>query len=372
MISRASLLVAVAAFAIAIFYAAVADSYAVFLIATISLTAIACIGLNVLLGLAGQISLGHIGFMAIGAYTTVLLMEKAGWPYLAATAGAIVLVSIVGGLLALPALRVRGPYLAMVTIAFGFIVEHVTIEWRDLTGGGNGLMLSAPPSVFGYALSERSLAIAGIVLVFAGLFLFERLKRSGWGYAMRAARDTEVATRSLGIDLVQVRAVAFVISAAAMALAGALFAPLQGYISPSSFPFLQSVLLLFGVMVGGAGSALGPVIGAALVVLLPEALSDLAEYRLLAFGVLLFVVLRAAPSGIVGLVEQLAAKFRPARKPVAEPAIAAAHVDAAILETHNAAGLDVTDLSISFGGVRAVQGVSFRAEIGRASCRERV
>ncbi|MFX9265442.1 branched-chain amino acid ABC transporter permease, partial [Acinetobacter baumannii] len=89
-----------------------------FLIATISLTAIACIGLNVLLGLAGQISLGHIGFMAIGAYTTVLLMEKAGWPYLAATAGAIVLVSIVGGLLALPALRVRGPYLAMVTIAF--------------------------------------------------------------------------------------------------------------------------------------------------------------------------------------------------------------------------------------------------------------
>ena len=364
MTSRASLLVAVAAFAIAIGYAAVADSYSVFLIATISLTAIGCIGLNVLLGLAGQISLGHIGFMAIGAYTTVLLMEKAGWPYLAATAGAIVLVSIVGGLLAMPALRVRGPYLAMVTIAFGFIVEHVTIEWRDLTGGGNGLMLSAPPSVFGYTLSERSLAIAGVVLVFAGLILFERLKRSGWGYAMRAARDTEVATRSLGIDLVQVRAVAFVISAAAMALAGALFAPLQGYISPSSFPFLQSVLLLFAVMVGGAGSVLGPVIGAALVVLLPEALSDLAEYRLLAFGVLLFVVLRAAPSGIVGLLEQLAAKFLPARKPVAEPAIAAAETDAAILETHNAAGLDVTDLSISFGGVRAVQGVSFKAAPG--------
>ncbi|HEX7920684.1 MAG TPA: ATP-binding cassette domain-containing protein, partial [Bradyrhizobium sp.] len=364
MTSRASLLVAVAAFAIAIGYAAVADSYSVFLIATISLTAIGCIGLNVLLGLAGQISLGHIGFMAIGAYTTVLLMEKAGWPYLAATAGAIVLVSIVGGLLAMPALRVRGPYLAMVTIAFGFIVEHVTIEWRDLTGGGNGLMLSAPPSVFGYALSERSLAIAGVVLVFVGLILFERLKRSGWGYAMRAARDTEVATRSLGIDLVQVRAVAFVISAAAMALAGALFAPLQGYISPSSFPFLQSVLLLFAVMVGGAGSVLGPVIGAALVVLLPEALSDLAEYRLLAFGVLLFVVLRAAPSGIVGLVEQLAAKFLPARKTVAEPAIAAAETGAAILETHNAAGLDVTDLSISFGGVRAVQGVSFKAAPG--------
>ena len=260
MTSRASLLAGLIALAAVLGYAAIADSYSVFLIATISLTAIACIGLNVLLGLAGQISLGHVGFMAIGAYATVLLMEKAGWPYLAATAASIVLVSIIGGLLAMPALRVRGPYLAMVTIAFGFIVEHVTIEWQSFTGGGNGLILSTPVTVFGYPLSERSLAIAGAILVFVGVVLFDRLKRSGWGYAMRAARDSEVATRSVGIDLVSVRTMAFVISAAAMALAGALFAPLQGYISPSSFPFLQSILLLFAVMIGGAGSAIGSVI----------------------------------------------------------------------------------------------------------------
>jgi branched-chain amino acid transport system ATP-binding protein len=362
MTSRVSVLAAVTALVAAIVYAAVADSYGVFLIATIALTAIACIGLNVLLGLAGQISLGHIGFMAIGAYTTVLLMEKAGWPYLASTAAAIVLVGVVGGLLAMPALRVRGPYLAMVTIAFGFIVEHGTIEWRDLTGGGNGLILSVPPTVFGFQLSERSLAIAGIVLVFAGLILFERLKRSGWGYAMRAASDAEVATRSIGIDLVRVRTVAFIISAAAMALAGALFAPLQGYISPSSFPFLQSILLLFGVMVGGAGSTLGPVIGAVLVVLLPELLSDLAEYRLLAFGVLLFAVLRVAPSGIVGLIEQLAAKFLPAR---AKAKAATAGVEPAAdlgIGNSGSSRLEVTNLSISFGGVRAVQDVSFTAE----------
>ena len=364
MTSRVSVLAAVVALTAAVGYAVVADSYAVFLIATISLTAIACIGLNVLLGLAGQISLGHIGFMAIGAYTTVLLMEKAGWPYLAATAAAIVLVSVVGGLLAMPALRVRGPYLAMVTIAFGFIVEHGTIEWRDLTGGGNGLILTAPPAVFGLQLSERHLAIVGIVLVFAGLILFERLKRSGWGYAMRAARDTEVATRSIGIDLVHVRTVAFVISAAAMALAGALFAPLQGYISPSSFPFLQSILLLFGVMVGGAGSTLGPVIGAALVVLLPELLSDLAEYRLLAFGILLFAVLRVAPSGIVGLIEQLTAKFLPAASKAGATAINAETATDLGIGNNSRSRLDVTDLSISFGGVRAVQNVSFTAEPG--------
>jgi branched-chain amino acid transport system ATP-binding protein len=362
MTSRVSVLAAVAALVAATVYAAFADSYGVFLIATIALTAIACIGLNVLLGLAGQISLGHIGFMAIGAYTTVLLMEKAGWSYLASTAAAIVLVGVVGGLLAMPALRVRGPYLAMVTIAFGFIVEHGTIEWRDLTGGGNGLVLSVPPTVFGLQLSERSLAIAGIVLVFAGVILFERLKRSGWGYAMRAARDTEVATRSIGIDLVRVRTVAFVISAAAMALAGALFAPLQGYISPSSFPFLQSILLLFGVMVGGAGSTLGPVIGAALVVLLPELLSDLAEYRLLAFGVLLFAVLRVAPSGIVGLLEQLAAKFLPALSTTGATADSVEPVAELGIENSSPSRLDVTNLSISFGGVRAVQDVSFTAE----------
>lgn len=368
MTARASFLAAAALVAI-LGYTAVADSYAVFLIATIALTAIACIGLNVLLGLAGQISLGHIGFMAIGAYTTVLLMEKAGWPYLAATGAGIVLVSIVGGLLAMPALRVRGPYLAMVTIAFGFIVEHGTVEWRDLTGGGNGLVLTTPPDIFGLPLNERGLAIASVVLMFAGVILFDRLKRSGWGYAMRAARDSEVATRSIGIDLVSVRTMAFVISAAAMALAGSLFAPLQGYISPSSFPFLQSILLLFGVMIGGAGSALGPIIGALLVVLLPELLSDLAEYRLLAFGLLLFAVLRVAPNGIAGLVSQLIAKFFPAASAQHE---AAEHStigspDAALRVASGAPSVDVNDLSIAFGGVRAVQNVSFTAQPGHVT-----
>lgn len=367
MTSRTSFLAGLVALAAVLGYAAIADSYSVFLIATISLTAIACIGLNVLLGLAGQISLGHVGFMAIGAYATVLLMEKAGWPYLAATAASIVLVSIIGGLLAMPALRVRGPYLAMVTIAFGFIVEHVTIEWQSFTGGGNGLILSTPVTVFGYPLSERSLAIAGAILVFVGVVLFDRLKRSGWGYAMRAARDSEVATRSVGIDLVSVRTMAFVISAAAMALAGALFAPLQGYISPSSFPFLQSILLLFAVMIGGAGSAIGPIIGAALVVLLPEVLADLAEYRLLAFGLLLFAVLRLAPNGAAGLIAQLAGKFFGASPAVADRLAAATGAPGTRLRIEASSPLDVSDLSISFGGVKAVQHIAFTAEPGHVT-----
>jgi ABC-type branched-subunit amino acid transport system ATPase component/ABC-type branched-subunit amino acid transport system permease subunit len=364
MTSRLSFLAGAVALAATLAYTSTADSYGVFLIATVALTALACIGLNVLLGLAGQISLGHIGFMAIGAYTTVLLMEKAGWPYLAATAAGIVLVSIIGAMLAMPALRVRGPYLAMVTIAFGFIVEHGTVEWKDLTGGGNGLIITNPPSIAGMVLSERNLAMIGVVLVAVATWLFVRLKNSGWGYAMRAARDSEVATRSVGIDLVIVRTMAFVISAAMMAVAGSLFAPLQGYISPSSFPFLQSILLLFAVMIGGAGSAIGPIIGALLVVLLPELLSGLAEYRLLAFGLLLFAVLRLAPNGIAGLLEQVIGLVMPSARATSN---AAASDPEAKLRVTASNPLDVSDLSIAFGGVKAVQNVTFAAEPGRVT-----
>jgi ABC-type branched-subunit amino acid transport system ATPase component/ABC-type branched-subunit amino acid transport system permease subunit len=343
-------------------YTAVADSYGVFLVATTALTAIACIGLNVLLGLAGQVSLGHVGFMAIGAYTTGLLMGNAGWPFLAAAAAGILLAGAVGGILAMPALRVRGPYLAMMTIAFGFIVEHGAVEWRELTGGGNGLILTAAPTLLGMPLSERGLAVLGVVLASVALVLFDRLKASGWGYAMRAARDSETAARSIGVDLVYVRTAAFVISAGAAALAGALFAPLNGFISPSSFPFLQSILFLLAVMVGGAGTTIGPVIGAAVVVLLPEMLAGLAEYRLLMFGVLLFAVLRLAPSGIAGTVAHL---FRRTEKAVGVPAPSA---DIALTlpprsERGNNA-VAVEGLAVAFGGVRAVENLSFVAADG--------
>jgi branched-chain amino acid transport system ATP-binding protein len=353
----------VAALAAALAYVAVADSYGVFLVATTALTAIACVGLNVLLGLAGQVSLGHVGFVAIGAYATGLLMENAGWSFWAAAAAGIVLAAVVGGLLAMPALRVRGPYLAMMTIAFGFIVEHGAVEWRDLTGGGNGLILTKAPTLFGAPLTERGLATVSVLLVAAALILFERLKASGWGYAMRAARDSETAAGSVGVDLVQVRTAAFMISAGAAALAGAIFAPLNGFISPSSFPFLQSILFLLAVMVGGAGTTIGAVLGAAVVVLLPEVLAGFAEYRLLMFGILLLAVLRLAPTGIAGTIERLGKSVMRVASVRAPPKAAPPpHPPERTGEP-----LAVEGLSIAFGGVRAVQEVSLDAEAGRVT-----
>jgi ABC-type branched-subunit amino acid transport system permease subunit len=137
----------------------IADGYQLFVIATVGLTAIVGLGLNVLLGLAGQVSLGHVGFYAIGAYTIAILTTKAGLSFWIALPIAGVLSAVVGTILAIPSLRVRGPYLAMITIAFGFIIEHGAVEWRNLTGGANGILNIPDPSLFGLKLDDRPLAI---------------------------------------------------------------------------------------------------------------------------------------------------------------------------------------------------------------------
>jgi ABC-type branched-subunit amino acid transport system ATPase component/branched-subunit amino acid ABC-type transport system permease component len=267
---------------------------------------------------------------------------------------------VAGAALTLPALRVRGPYLAMVTIAFGFVVEQLAAEWRELTGGWNGLLNIPQPSAFGFQFGERHTGFLILFLVLSSLGLYGWLSRSAWGQAMRAIRDSEVAGQSIGLNPVAVRAAAFVLSATMAGVAGGVFASITGFISPESFPFFQSILFLLVVMIGGSGRALGPLFGAIIVVLLPEVLSFLAEYRLLFVGVLLLAVLRLAPEGIVGLAERL---FRKAGEGVAPSRTEA--VEAFLARTGAGAGLTVRDLSIAFGGVRAVTGLDFEAQPGK-------
>src|SRR5258706_840676 len=286
------------AFAAAIAFTATANSYYVFIMATLALTAIAGVGLNVLLGLTGQVSFGHVGFYALGAYTVAVLTVPAKWSFWAAAPVAALIAGAIGALLALPAMRVRGPYLAMVTIAFGFVVENLAIEWRSVSGGQNGIMGVPQPSLFGFALGERGVAIAAIVLAAAATYGFHLLSRTRWGAAMRAVKDSEVAAESIGLDPLRIKTAAFAISAVCAGVAGALFAPLSGFVTPSSFTFSQSLLFVLVVIIGGAGSLAGPLVGAAIVVLLPEALAALAEYRLLFFGALLLAVLLLAPDGL--------------------------------------------------------------------------
>ena len=325
--------------------------YYAFLIGLVAVSALACTGLNVLLGLAGEVSLGQGGFLALGAYGVGVLTTGAGWPFLLAWPAATALTVAVAAVLAMPALRVSGPYLAMVTIAFGFIVEAAATEWRGLTGGASGI--AGIPGPFGI----HGTAVLACLCCAAGLAGFGWLRRSPLGLAMAAQATAPAAARSIGIAAVPVRAAAFVLAAGAAGVAGGLQAGLTGFIAPSSFPFSQSILFLLVVMVGGAGSTVGPLAGAVLVGLLPELLSGLAEYRQLVFGAGLLAVLWLAPRGLAGLL--------PARR-AAVPATAG-DVAAFLRQSEcqsGTGGLRVEGLGVTFGGVRAVDGVSLQARSG--------
>ena len=335
------------------------SGYQTFVIATVGLTAIVGIGLNVLLGLNGQISLGQVAFYAIGAYAVGILTTAYAWSFWPALVVAGLLSGLAGVLLAVPALRVRGPYLAMVTIAFGFVVEQGAAEWQGLTGGWNGLSGIPGPTLLGADIGEKGIGYLTVALTALATAAFARLSGSPWGKAMRAVRDSETASVSIGLNPTLIRTTAFGISAVAAGLAGGVYASLSNFISPESFPFFQSILFLLVVMLGGAGRVLGPLVGAGVVVLLPEMLATLGEYRLLFVGALLLAVLRLAPSGVVGL----AARLLPGKRAGAAPS-GQRDIAAFLAAGATGANLRVRDLAVSFGGVRAVRDLSFEAAAG--------
>ena len=354
--------VLIAIVAVAAIYALLANQYYLFLLTTGALTVIVGVGLNVLIGLTGQVSFGHVGFYALGAYATAILSTKLGWSFWWTLPAGTLLCAVVGALLGLVALRVRGPYLAMVTIAFGFVVEYSVVEWERLTGGQNGIMNIPYPAAGGFSFGERGIALTAIALMALTLVLYQRLAKSAWGLAMRAVRDSEVAAASMAVNPLAVRTVAFTISAVLAGIAGSFFASATTFVAPSSFPFFQSILFVLVVIVGGVERAYGPVIGAIIVVAIPELLSGLAEYRVLLSGVLMLAVLLFAPGGIASA---FAARFGSGRAADAP----AAPVSAQLLVSTGAPRrtLEVEGLGIAFGGVRAVTDLTARMQSGQVT-----
>ena len=342
------------------------NNYQTFIIATVALTAIVGAGLNVLLGLNGQISLGHVAFYGIGAYTVGILTTAQGWSFWPALGAGAVLSGLAGVLLAVPALRVRGPYLAMVTIAFGFVVEQGAAEWQDLTGGWNGLSGIPSPFFLGADIGEKGIAYLAVALTVVAILGYARLSNSPWGQAMRAVRDSESAGISIGLDPTLLRTTAFAISAVAAGVAGGVYASLSNFISPESFPFFQSIVFLLVVMLGGADRVLGPLLGAIVVVLLPELLSTLGQYRLLFVGVLMLVVLRLAPVGLAGIVAGMAGgvgRLFGGKGGTFSPNLRR-DVGRFVASGATGATLSVRNLAVSFGGVRAVRDLSFDVKAG--------
>lgn len=380
-LSRRGLVLAALIACAAVGLVLILNSYYVFVLASVALTAIVGIGLNVLLGLTGQISFGHVGFYAIGAYVVAILTTAAGWSFWAAWPLAALIAGGFGVLVALPAFRVKGPYLAMITIAFSFIVQHAIIEMPAFTGGQNGIMNIGAPA-FGGLRTDQGIALVALAAAVALFAAYARLSHGTWGAAMRAVKDSETAAESIGLNPLAIKTAAFAISAALAGLAGGLFAPLSGFVSPDSFGFMQSILFVMVVVLGGAGAVAGPLVGAIVIGILPEMLSALADYRLLFFGALLLVALWIAPDGITGAWQAIMARRSRRQAGIAPAASDLDSPTSSSLSTSSASsssgtplpptalpprttgerprrGLLVKSLSMVFGGVRAVHELSF-------------
>ena len=325
---------------------------------------IIAVGLNVLVGLTGLVSLGQAGLFALGSYTGAILAIRLGFDLLTASLGAALVAGAFGVLLAYPSVRVRGVYLAVVTIAFGIIVENVAIEWQSLTGGTTGLTSIPAPRVFGFALS--GFAFYGVLAgtLFLATLLTHNLKISRYGRAMLAVSQSETAARALGVNATGMRTLAFVVSAVTAGVAGTFYAFLNAYISPDIFTFSDSIRFLLMVILGGAASTFGPVIGAYILTYLPEYLQHFQLWQKFAYGALLLGVMFALPRGIIGTLVQGFKRIRPVAR-AADPADA---LPADVTLRHDAraqeAELVARDMTVRFGGLVALNKASLRVKGG--------
>jgi branched-chain amino acid transport system permease protein len=290
------------------------SGYHLFQLTTTAINAVAVLGLGLVTATTGQISLGHGAFYAIGAYVSAILMISFDWPYFATLPVAALVCFGLGFALGLPALRLSGPYLALVTFALAVAVPQI-LRARALeawTGGVQGLVVTGPDPPDGIKLSQDqwlylfTVAVAGLMFVLANNILRGRVLR-----AMSAVRDHPMAAQAAGIDVARLKTAAFAVSAAFTGVAGALAAIVVQFVAPDSFPVQLSISLFVGLVVGGAGSLPGAVIGAAFLTYVPNVAEQVSKSAPgFVYGVLLVAVLYVMPSGVAGLATRFLQQFR--------------------------------------------------------------
>jgi branched-chain amino acid transport system ATP-binding protein len=270
----------------------------------IAVNAMIAVSLDILLGSVGLISIGHAGFVAIGAYTAAVLTGM-GWPFWLTIPVSGVLATASGLLLGLPSLRLAGFYLAIATLAFGGVVEQV-IRSLGVTGGAYGMQVAAP-AFFGTKLSGPGYFNVLVAFLVAYVVAGHYLARSVAGRAMLAVKDSEHAAQAIGFNVVAVKLLAFALSGFGAGVAGALYGPLVGFIGPEHFTFMTSVAYVAMAVTGGAGPA-GAFIGAVVITGVPELLAKFRDYAELFWGVILLLVLLLSPRGISHLLGKYAAR----------------------------------------------------------------
>jgi len=326
------------------------------------------LGMNVLVGLAGQKSLGQAGLFAAGAYTVALLTSTTDIsPWLALLCSVVVSAAF-GLLIALPSLRVQGPYLAMVTLAFGIVVEKVVTEWSDVFGGPQGIFGVRPLSFAGMPMSTRDMLILVIVLGAAVHWLMRNLLRGRVGRALLSLQTDEMAAACLGVHVYGYKTLAFVIAAITCGLGGALVVLQTQYLNSDFINFHLSIFMMLLVLVGGSGSVYGPLFGAVFLVAFDAFLARWPAVQHFAYGALLLFSLYVLPKGIAGLFERTrhaqAASDGQGAPAWNEPQAGAALPPGGAHATGDAAILSVADIDKAYGGVKPACGVSFQLKPG--------
>ncbi|ALU88758.1 high-affinity branched-chain amino acid ABC transporter permease LivM [Herbaspirillum rubrisubalbicans] len=281
------------------------------------------LGLNIVVGFAGLLDLGYVGFYAVGAYTYALCNQYFGLSFWECVPLSAAAAALFGFLLGFPVLRLRGDYLAIVTLGFGEIIRLLLNNLTSITGGPDGISGIPKPTVFGLVMARNPVTEGGttfhqvfglsyqgghmvifmyflaLLMVLFTYFVTSRLLRMPMGRAWEALREDEIACRSLGINPTRVKLSAFTLGAAFAGLAGSFFAARQGLVTPESFTFIESALILAIVVLGGMGSQLGVILAAILLTVLPELARSFAEYRMLIFGLVMVLMMMWRPQGLL-------------------------------------------------------------------------
>jgi len=277
------------------------DDYILHIAIIIGIYAILSLSLNVIVGYAGQFALGHAAFYGIGAYTAALLMLHGSASFWLALAAAAAVTGLFGLLLGSPVIRLRGDYLGIVTLGFGEIVRLIFVNWVDVTRGPMGLPGIPAPSLFGHAFTEKiEFYYLILALVLLTYFIINRIVHSGIGLNLLTIREDETLAQSVGIRPNQYKLLAFSLGACFAGVAGAYWAAYISYVSPDSFRYLDSVNILAMVILGGAASLPGSILGAILLVLAPEILRYMNDYRMMLLGLAIILMMIFKPSGFWG------------------------------------------------------------------------
>jgi branched-chain amino acid transport system permease protein len=303
-----------------------ADPYIVYMANISGIAIISAMGLNILTGLTGQISLGHAAFVALGAYTSAILATRLAMPFwLTIPAGGVV-AAFFGTLLGFPCLRLKGLYLAMATMSFGVVVEYVVTHWESLTMGVRGISVP-PPTILGTTLADPSQQFYMTIFFVAVLTMWAKnLARTRVGRAFVAIRDRDVAASVIGVNLTKYKVMAFSVAAFYGGVAGGLYSYSTGYLHPENFTLLLSIEYIAMIIVGGLGSVLGSIFGAVFLTVMPDVIKSIAtfmgqqiaflqgrydeEWNIAAFGLLIMVFLIVEPTGLNGIWSRIKTSFR--------------------------------------------------------------